>query len=48
MEEREFKKMLSAQGNLPRDIKEEADVLCDLGWDIPEIEKMIYFRTRRI
>lgn len=47
MRQKELKKILSMKG-LPKDIEDEADILYDLGWDIPEIEKMIYFRTKRI
>jgi hypothetical protein len=48
MGENELKKLLSSQGKLPREIQDEAEILFDLGWDIPKIERMIYFKTRRI
>lgn len=48
MGENELKKLLSSQGRLPRTIQDEAEILFDLGWDIPKIERMIYFKTRRI
>jgi hypothetical protein len=47
-EDIEIKRLLSEERSLPPVIKEEANILFDLGWDIPEIEKMIYFRTRKI
>jgi len=39
--------LLLLEGNLPRDIKEEAYILYDLGLEIEEIEYMIHLRTRR-
>lgn len=38
--------LISFQGNLPDDVKEEAYILYDLGFDFSEIEKMIYMRTK--
>ncbi len=38
--------LISYQGNIPDDIKEEAYVLYDLGFDFSEIESMIRLRTR--